>query len=197
MEKHQRAPMREQVPHSWFPQAIEFREWPGLVVCTPSDLSEHFIFAGKNADFGIVLDHHDAGTFARRERSVSRLSANSLPPWARGRYIVKVAPAPSTLSTKMSPPDCLVKPNPWLRLRPVSSPTPFVVKNGWKIWSILYAEMPAPVSVNAIMMKSPGMNGWDLIAGMPDTIVTVMVNDKAQVLGLQRHDRCTPEPGGQ
>lgn len=43
-------------------------------------LSQHFIFAGKYAGFGIVLDHHDAGTFARRERSVSRLSGNSLPP---------------------------------------------------------------------------------------------------------------------
>ena len=74
-----------------------------------------------------------------------------------------------SLCTATSPPDCLAKPNTWLRPKPVPLPTSFVVKNGSKIWSILSDGMPQPVSVSEMATKRPGAPTCPRIAGMADT----------------------------
>ena len=80
--------------------------------------------------------------------------------------MVKVAPCPGVLVTSMSPPDCLAKPNAWLRPSPVPLPTSLVVKNGSKIASIWSEAMPVPVSVSAMATKLPLRADWARSAGM-------------------------------
>src|ERR1700733_5263138 len=60
--------------------------------------------------------------------------------------MVNVEPWPKTLVTLISPPDCLAKPNAWLRPKPVPLPTSLVVKKGSKIASSLSAAIPDPLS---------------------------------------------------
>ncbi len=72
---------------------------------------------------------------------------------------MNVAPSPTVLSTVTSPPDCLAKPNTWLRPRPVPWPTPFVVKNGSKMRSRFSGEIPEPVSAIDTAVKRPCCRG--------------------------------------
>ena len=47
------------------------------------------------------------------------------------------------------PPDCLARPNTWLRPRPEPLPTSLVVKKGSKTLARTSSLMPEPVSVTA------------------------------------------------
>ena len=50
-----------------------------------------------------------------------------------------------------------MNPNTMLRPRPVPLPGSFVVKNGSKIWLMISAVMPVPVSLTSIITYSPGV----------------------------------------
>src|SRR5262249_48846461 len=63
-----------------------------------------------------------------------------------GKYTVNTVPAPSVLSTRMSPPDCFTIPYAVESPSPVPRPGSFVVKNGSKICAIVSCDIPWPVS---------------------------------------------------
>ena len=86
--------------------------------------------------------------------------------------MVKVAPLPGVLVTLISPPDCLAKPNAWLRPRPVPLPTSLVVKNGSKIASSMSGGIPVPVSVTETATNWPSRRGWPRSGGMASTATT-------------------------
>ncbi len=78
---------------------------------------------------------------------------------------MKVVPRPSSLSTATSPPDCLAKPNTWLRPRPVPLPISLVVKNGSNTRASRSGAMPEPVSVSETAAKGPAAAAWPRIGG--------------------------------
>ncbi len=60
--------------------------------------------------------------------------------------MVNRLPRPGSLRTTMWPPACFTIPKHIDSPRPVPWPTSLVVKNGSKIWPIVAASMPTPVS---------------------------------------------------
>ena len=70
--------------------------------------------------------------------------------YASGSVTTNVVPAPTVLSTVMSPPCACTVPCTTDKPSPVPSPTPLVVKNGSNMRASTSADMPSPVSATAI-----------------------------------------------
>ena len=66
---------------------------------------------------------------------------------------MNVAPAPSSLTTRIDPPDWLTIPYAVDRPRPVPLPCAFVVKNGSKIRARVASSIPTPVSLTTMATR--------------------------------------------
>jgi hypothetical protein len=78
------------------------------------------------------------------------------PAAAVGRKMEKVVPTPSVETKVMNPRWAFTIERAVERPSPLPRPTPFVVKNGSKIWPFRMSGMPQPVSETSIRTKSPG-----------------------------------------
>src|SRR6516164_4911947 len=110
-------------------------------------------------NIGLVVDSEDADAHAALPAAMACRR--------RGSRTVNSVNSPTTLSTVIVPPCCVVTMSQLIeRPKPVPSPVGFVVKNGWNSLSRYSGAMPVPLSRTRISTSLPSSRVVTLSLGV-------------------------------